>query len=169
MGYRQWAERNHDAIESTSSIASAIGILLVAAGLGVSIESLRVASVNLDENKKATQAQTFFNIQRFGFEVYQDLSSDAEFLNYLYAGIQPADAEEKSEVVHQFAVLLSAYNIISFQHSLEYVGEEEWSSYKQELCNIVTSKGADNYFEHKPIEQSAYDEKYKTLIMNCRK
>ncbi len=169
MTYRQWAERNHDAIESTSAIVSAIGILLVAAGLGVSIESLRVASGNLEENKKATQAQTFFNIQRFGFEVFRDLSSDADFLDYLYTGARSADVERNSKVVHQFGVLLSAYNIISFQHSLEYVGEKEWSLYKQELCGIVISKGADDYFEKMPIEQSTYDQKYKELIMNCRK
>ena len=169
MVYRQWAERNHDAIKSTSAIVSAIGILLVAAGLGVSIESLRVASGNLEENKKATQAQTFFNIQRFGFEVFRDLSSDADFLDYLYTGARSADVESNSKVVHQFGVLLSAYNIISFQHSLEYIGEKEWSLYKQELCEIVMSKGADDYFEKMPIEQSTYDEKYKALIMNCRK
>ena len=74
-----------------------------------------------------------------------------------------------NEVVHKFGVLLSAYNIISFQHSLGYIGEKEWSSYNEELCGVVKSKGADNYFELMPIEQSAYDEKYKTLIMNCRK
>ena len=75
--------------------------------------------------------------------------------------------QEKHRINHKFSMLISAYNLISFQHSFDYIGNEEWILYKQELRQIMTTKGANDYFSRNPIENSTFDEKFKKLIKTC--
>ena len=161
MGYGKWATTNKDAIESTSAIVSAIGIALVAAGLWVSI-------ISLNENKKATLAQTFFSIQRFGFEVAQEMSEKGNFDLYIEKGVQTEAPETVEVFLQHFSTILQAYNIIHFQKKLGYIDDPEWKLFKQEFCAIMRTNGADDYFQRHPIENSKYDKEFKKLTTACR-
>ena len=111
MGYGNWTRKHSEAIKATSTIVSAIGIAFVAAGLWVSIASLKVATSALEESKKATEAQTFFNIQRFGYEVAKDTMADPVFVLYIHKGMESVPGDAQKTIVQKFSILLAAYNI----------------------------------------------------------
>ena len=140
----------------------------MAAGLWVSIASLKVATSALDESKKATEAQTFFNIQRFGYEVAKDTMAEPVFVLYIHRGIESVPSDAQKTVVQKFSILLAAYNIISFQRKLGYIGDLEWSLFKQEFCRMMRTEGANHYFNARPIEGSTFDKEFKDLITSCR-
>ena len=143
--------------------------LFIIGGGVLAILTLKVASNTLTETKKATRAQVFFSIQRFGFQVRQSLFASSNFNNYLSGGISCIEDNAQDEALRSFGTLLFAYNIVSFQHKLGYVDDAEWKLFKREFCNIMQSAGANDYFERNPIENSLYDDAFKEMIINCRK
>ena len=161
MEFWNWVKSNEEAIVATSAMFSALGIIVAALGLWVSGVALR-------DNRKATKAQTFFDIQRFGFEFAQSIMSDPDFERYLRSGIAAVPSEARSTVVRKFAALLSGYNVIAFQRHFGYIDDPEWALYKIEFCALVQTEGANYYFWLHPIENSQYDQKFKNLIIRCR-
>ena len=164
--YASWATRYSEAIQATSAIVSTVGIFIVAASLVVSLRSLKVASKALEESKRATQAQTFFNIQRFGYEVAQDTVADASFWRYRSEGAVPSvDGDAQ---MRKFGTLLNGYNIIFFQRKFGFIKEPEWALFKQEFRSVMRSKGASHYFAHNPIDSTLFDDEFKDMVRKCR-
>ena len=164
--YTTWAERYSEAIQATAAILSMVGILVVAASLLISLRSLKVASNALEENKRAIQAQTFFNIQRFGYEVAQDTVADATFWQYLSEGVVPSVNGEAE--MRKFGTFLNAYNVIVFQRKFGFIRDPEWDLFKREFSFVMQSKGASHYFAHNPIERTLFDDEFKDMVNECR-
>ena len=153
---------------------SAAGILFIAAGLGISIASLNVASeaqnvasAAFEESKKATQAQTIFAIQKFGFGVLNELGGDRSFIKYLYYGPQGLSDEERQIATQSYLLLLTGYNVIFSQRRLGYIEDSEWELFKTELCGVVTSKGGQDYFGVRAVEETTFDEPFKQQVQAC--
>ena len=165
MGYRNWAERNSEAIQATSAIVSTIGIAVIGATFVVSVYSVKVASRALQENIRATEAQALFNVQRFGFEIAQDLF-DADFRHYLAEGVGPSNAAE--DQMRRFYKALSGYSVIYFQRKFGLIRDLEWGLYKQELCAFLQKKGANHFFDENSIENFPFDPEFKKMVLDCR-
>ena len=168
MGYSNWTKTHKDAIQATSAIVTAIGIVIGGLGLWISTASLDIASSALEESKKATEAQTFFDIQRSGLEFSLDTFDDAHFQAYYWNGLESIPVEHYWRVRWKFSNVLTAYNIISFQRKHGYINDTAWDLYSQEFCLAMQTKGADDYFAHYPIEQINFDVEFKSLITACR-
>ena len=174
MGYVNWATRYRYAIEATSAIISGVGILLIAAGVGISIASLRtaskaqdVATAAFEESRRATQAQTYFAIQKFGFGVHKEVISDV-FISYISNGPIDLTAEQRDLAVENYLLLLTGYNVIFTQRRFGYIQDPEWELYQREICGLVTSSGGQYYFELKSIEDTMFDDAYKQQIKACQ-
>lgn len=174
LGYLNWATRHRYAIEATSAIVGAAGILFIAAGLAISIASLNVASraqdvasAAFEESKKATQAQTYFAIQVFGFGVLRDVLSDIRFMKYMFEGAESLNEEQLDKVRQNYLLLLTGYNVIFTQRELGYIGESEWELFEKEICGVVTSSGGQDYFQANPIENTTFDGPFKSEVKAC--
>ena len=160
--YANWTMKYSAAIQATSNIVTAVGILVAGAALWVSV-------ISLQENKKATHAQTFFSIQRFGFDTLRTTYAEPHFRPFLLDGMKDVPVTAQSSVLRDFQIVLSAYNVISFQRKLGYIKDPEWALYQMEFCGFVTTEGANYYFNQHPIEKSTFDLEFKELIIKCRK
>ena len=157
------------AIDTTSTIVQVLANLFIIGGVVLAVGSLRVSSKSLEEAKKATRAQTLFAIQRFGFEVRQDFLEDPHFRCYLSTGMQWVPQHQKARMVRKFATLLSAYYVIYSQRMLKNFEEHEWELFKREFGKIMRSKGAEHFYEQRPMDKSAFDEEFKTLVTTLRR
>ena len=168
MGYVNWATRYRYAIEATSAITSAAGILFIAAGLGISIASLitasraqDVATAAFEESKRATQAQTLFAIQKFGFGVLKEVTENNWFMSYMFNGPDGLTDEQQELAANSYYLLLTGYNVIFTQWTFGYIPDPEWELYKQEVCGVVISNGGQHFFKTYNINESIFDEAFQ--------
>ena len=166
MGYGNWSTKNKDAIQATSAIFSTIGIAAVAVGLWVSIQSLKVASNEFEQSKKATLAEVSFNIQRFAFELAQDAFASPDFRPFIFG--EDLSPKVREAQIKTFFTFLNSREVIFTQRELGYIGDPQWEVFKREICWFMRSKGADTYFDEYPIKDSIFDDDFKQMILDCR-
>ena len=155
-------------MESCCSVAVHSETIVAAISVVVALVAVVISVKALKENRRATHAQTFFEIQRFGFEVAQSRLDDPHFKRYLRSGIASVPREARGPVVRKFAALLSAYDVIAFQHHFGNLDGDEWDSFEKEFRSFVQSEGAKYYFRLHPIETSLFDQRFKALVTRLR-
>ena len=168
MSYINWVKAYKDVIEGTCAIVTALGVVGGAGAVWFAYGSLEVASSALEESRKATIAQTVFNVQRFGFGFAKELFADEHFASYIAHGPEKQSAKHLSAVRQKFSFMLMAYGIIFFQREHGYLNDREWKLYIDDLCHSMSSAGADDYFAERPINQSKFDKKFEQIITDCR-
>ena len=168
MSYINWVKAYKDVIESTCAIVTALAVVAGVGAVWFAYGSLKVASSALEESRKATIAQTVFNVQRFGFEFAKNSFGDKDFASYVGDGPDGLSDEHIRAVRRKFGFMLMAYGIIFFQREHGYLNDREWNLYIEDMCGTMTSSGADDYFEYSPLDRSKFDEKFKQIITDCR-
>ena len=167
MAYREWAATNKGAIQATSSIISAVGIVFAAAAIFFSMQSVQVASDALEHQRQVLAAQVYFDVQKLGLEVEQESLSGTGFMQYLGAGPSTFEGQSLDDVRQQFSIALHTLYIVYRQFGFGTIDEAGWELQRQELCRLVTSTGGTDYFQRYPLADAIYVKEFKTEIRSC--
>lgn len=169
MGYRDWAERHKDTVHATSAIFSCIGIFFSVCAVAISFASWQVTSDILEENVDATKADVAWKLQRFGVEMMREISDDAAFRDFLFLEGDSMDGGSL-EIMHgKFTFLLSFYHMGYVQWTLGFIEDGDWILIRADMCEIMTTRGADAYFFRTPVEKLKLRKGFKKDITECRK
>ena len=162
MSCINWIRARKDVIEIVCAVVTTIAVVAGASSIWFAYQTLK-------ENKKATNAQTLFSVQRFGFEFAKEIFADEDFVSYLDGGSEALGDKELNAVRRKFGLMMMAYGIIFFQAEHDYLSDRERDLFEEDLCGSMASVGANDYFANKSLCESKFDEQFKRLIASCRK
>jgi len=156
----QWVKKNKEWIEALALVVSAVGMVLVAIGIGLSVYTMK-------QQERAMHARTHFEVYKFAYSVEQGLSSKAGIEEYLEKGVHAfKDQTSLQKAMHAFSPMIRSFYMVFRQYELGTYEEGDWGLAVEELCRLLNTPGGMHYFDSQ-IKGSVYHPKFKGISADC--